>query len=144
MDGIAAFLTIRDEDNSVLHRVQNFYVNSTVDGYEFFPFLVDGMSSSISSSQESITVTMPLTKWSRQIANSAIAQDWIFELELQRTDGTATAGRVVIAGFTGEVLSASGDDYSFDIEVGISLNPVKSQVPPRLFREDLVGEPPKA
>jgi hypothetical protein len=47
----------------------------------------------------------------------------------------------VVARFYGEVVSASSDGVSLSLELGPSLNPTGSQVPPRKFHSSLIGAP---
>jgi hypothetical protein len=133
-------------------RWQSYYVNTSVSYdsniWAYQPFDADGITAGEVQSESSITVRLPATTNSIEVALQALDGARLAELQLYEFDtllGNATpqAGQSLIASYLGEVVGVSGSFTSIEMELGSSLAPIGAQVPPRKFTSRLTGSPCK-
>lgn len=116
--------------------VQRNWQNYDPAAASFYPFDVSEMAATLTGSMDPIEVTLPAARDVLITVESAIAAAWTAEVYLDRNG-------VQDLVFVGEVLGGACDESTFVVEIGSSLASVGKQVPPRLYSEALIGEPPK-
>lgn len=137
---------------------QSFYVFRTFD--------TGVIVNSSTGDAQTLSVTLPATDESYQLVESSLHDGLIWQVTIVQFESlskqslptlnyTVNDDRVlydggdllnpnefqVLARFLGEVVNASSDTMSLSLELGPSLSPTGSQVPPRKFRSALVGAP---
>ena len=150
--GQAQYLRIFDEAAGTLQRWQNYYLNSTVtyDGasWAFIGFDVDGFTAGQTGDEGGVSVSIPATAFIVDTVEDALRNARLVELqmfEFDTLDGNDAPqdGQQLIASYVGEVVGAGGAFELLTLELGSSLSPVGSQVPPRKFTSRLIGVPVK-
>ena len=150
--GQAQYLRIFDEAAGTLQRWQKYYLNATVtfDGasWSFLGFDVDGFTAGQTGDEGGVSVTLPATAFVVGVVEEALRNARLVELsmyEFDTLDGNDAPqdGQQLIASYVGEVVGAGGAFESLTLELGSSLSPVGSQVPPRKFTSRLIGVPVK-
>lgn len=150
--GQSQYLRIFDEAAGTLQRWQNYYINATVsydgDAWSFLGFDVDGFTAGQTGDEGGVSVTLPATAFVVGVVEEALRNARLVELsmyEFDTLDGNDAPqdGQQLIASYVGEVVAAGGAFESLTLELGSSLSPVGSQVPPRKFTSRLIGVPVK-
>jgi len=150
--GQAQYLRIFDEAAGTLQRWQNYYLNATVtfdaSSWVFLGFDVDGFTAGQTGDEGGVSVTLPATAFVVGVVEEALRNARLVELsmyEFDTLDGNDAPqdGQQLIANYVGEVVGAGGAFESLTLELGSSLSPVGSQVPPRKFTSRLIGVPVK-
>ena len=133
-------------------RWQSYYVNTSVTWeaatWSYQPFDADGITAGEVQSESSITVRLPATTNVLEVVLQALDGARLAELRLYEFDTTLgnsapQAGQTLIASYLGEVVGVKGGFTEIEMELGSSLAPVGSQVPPHKFSSRLVGAPCK-
>lgn len=133
-------------------RWQSYYVNTSVTweaaSWSYQPFDADGITAGEVQSESSITVRLPATTNVLEVVLQALDEARLAELRLYEFDtlfgnDTPLAGQTLIASYLGEVVAVRGSFTEIELELGSSLAPVGSQVPPHKFSSRLVGAPCK-
>lgn len=131
-------------------RWQSYYVNKSVTlsgaSYEYFPFECSGVSETSAFGAQSMTVTMPATERARDVLQDALYSERLCEVKVYEFNGilgqdVPVSSQVLIVDFVGKIRKMSGSFTSIEIEIGIPLSPVGSQIPPRNYTSALVGSP---
>jgi hypothetical protein len=150
--GQAQYLRIFDEAAGTLQRWQNYYINATVtfDGgtWAFMGFDVDGFTAGQTGDEGGVSVTLPATAFVVDTVEDALRNARLCELQMYEFDtldgnDAPQPDQQLIASYVGEVVGAGGAFESLTLELGSSLSPVGSQVPPRKFTSRLIGVPVK-
>jgi hypothetical protein len=133
-------------------RWQSYYVNTSVSwesaSWSYQPFDADGITAGEVQSESSITVRLPATTNVLEVVLQALDGARLAELRLYEFDTTLgnsapQAEQTLIASYLGEVVGVKGGFTEIEMELGSSLAPVGSQVPPHKFSSRLVGAPCK-
>lgn len=150
--GQAQYLRIFDEAAGTLQRWQNYYINATVtfDGgtWAFMGFDVADFTAGQTGDEGGVSVTLPATAFVVDTVEDALRNARLCELQMYEFDtldgnDAPQDGQQLIASYVGEVVGAGGAFESLTLELGSSLSPVGSQVPPRKFTSRLIGVPVK-
>lgn len=150
---------------------QSYWVNSLVyvtEGaanrlYRFLTFDSGVIVTTNTGDNQTLNVILPATAEMFGLVDSSIAQRsvWqvsIVEFEAMENQTPGAAGAVVdgrqtydagaigtefqlLSRFYGEVIAANSDTVNLNVQLGSSLSPVGSQVPPRKFSTLRVGAP---
>ena len=133
-------------------RWQSYYVNTNVTWqnalWAYQAFDADGITVGEMQSESSISIQLPATTTVIEVALQALNEARLAELELYEFNtllgnGTPQAGQRLIASYLGEVVGVQGGFTSIRLELGSSISPVGSQVPPRNYATQLIGAPCK-
>jgi phage-related protein len=129
---------------------QSYYVNETVNwagkDWDFQPFNVDGIVAGDVSSEGSLTVTIPATSITLPALRTALRFGYLvevsqYEFDPQLGNNEPQSIQLLIAQYTGEVVSMKGRFTWVEIELGSTLAPIGIQVPPRTMTSQLIGVP---
>jgi hypothetical protein len=138
--------------STTYQRWQSYYVNTSVTWdtatWSYQPFDADGITAGEVQSESSISVRLPATTNVMEVVLQALDDARLAELQLYEFDtilgnSTPQAGQTLIASYLGEVVGVKGSFTEIEMELGSSLAPVGSQVPPHKFSSRLVGAPCK-
>jgi hypothetical protein len=136
--------------STTYQRWQSYYVGQTVtwssSSWLYQQFDCDGITAGQGSTDAALSITLPATQFVVDQVERALREAWLAELSLYEFDPTVDnaapqSGQVLVAAFTGEVVSASGGLTSIAMALGSSLSPVGAQIPPRQFTTRLIGVP---
>lgn len=131
-------------------RWQSYYLNSTVSWagkeWDFQPFNVDGIVAGDVSSEGSLTVGIPATSITLPALRTALRFGYLvevsqYEFDPQLGNDEPQAAQLLIAQYTGEVISMKGRFTWVELELGSTLAPIGIQVPPRTMTSRLIGVP---
>jgi hypothetical protein len=145
----AQYLRIFDA-GATYQRWQSYYVGSTVamggSSWIYQQFDADGITSGQGASEAAMSIVLPATQLVVDAVELALRQAHLAELALYEFDpelgnSSPQAAQVLVAGFTGEVVSASATLSTITMSLGSSLSPVGAQIPPRQFSTRLIGVP---
>lgn len=151
--GQAQFMRIFDSA-ATYGRWHNFYINGAIvfEGqiWGWLPFDADGFTDGGGSVEGDLTITIPATPGAvaeieGALRSARLAQVSTYEFDIL-DDGAIIApitDQTLIASYVGEVVSAGGALESLELQLGSSLSPVGSHIPPRLFSTRLIGAPCK-
>jgi hypothetical protein len=145
MTAFAQYLRIF-QGGTTFARWQNYYVNETVQldnaSFQFAIFEADGIESGDLQSESTLRVVFasdaglfPLLLRSLRNAYSVEIQTYAFD---PRQQGV---GQILVGTYAGQIINAQRNTNQIVIELGATLSPVGSQVPPRKFTTRLVGAP---
>ena len=132
---------------------QNFYVNTdtTLDSkvYTYFPFEWDGVGESSAISGSTVSLKMPATSQAVSCFETALKQQHLclvstYEFDTRLGVAAPQSGQTLIAQFLGYVSSMRGSFTELTVELGSSLAPIGSLIPPRTATNALVGVPIQA
>ena len=139
---LAMFLRVGNGFN-----VQNYWHDQVVDGCQHYPFNGDGIVSSRGSAQDTYELTMPVSAESISLVENGLANGWTATVELYQfapvAGGAPPSSKTLISKYAGEIIGGTVNETTVSIELGSSLDPVGSQIPPRVYTTTLVGEPPR-
>lgn len=130
-------------------RWQSYYVGSTVtwssQSWTYHPFEADGLVQG-QVGNDRLTLTVPATVEAVSSFEAALGDGRLVELSLYEFDTnlgneTPQAAQVLVASYLGEVAAVEGDFTELQVDLGSSLAPVGSQVPPRKYTNILIGNP---
>jgi hypothetical protein len=140
------------DDAGTYQRWQSYYINSTVEvdsqfwQYQQFDFdvLTDGQT----GDEGGVPITLPATTTvidavNEAIRNTRLVEILIYEFDSLQGDDEPQDFQELIATYVGEVVGGGRTMEEVSIELGSSLSPVGSQVPPRKFTSRLIGVPCK-
>lgn len=143
---LAQFLTIKKADGTVLYRWQNYWPNQTVDNHSFAPFQTDALFSAASPEVTSLQIVFPISSLILSLLDEGLNQYYVAQInqyQFQPPKNGLPSVKTLIAGFTGEFVSAQVSSVSVDLVIGSNIDSTESQVPPRKFTTTLAGTPPK-
>jgi hypothetical protein len=136
--------------STTYQRWQSYYVGQTISwsggNWLYQQFDCDGITAGQGSTEAALGVTLPATQFVVDQVERALREAWLVELALYEFDPllgdtTPQSAQVQVAGFTGEVVSASGGLAAITVQLGSSLSPIGAQIPPRQFSTRLIGVP---
>ena len=136
--------------STTYQRWQSYYVGQAVTwnggSWLYQQFDCDGITAGQGSTEAALSVTLPATQFVVDQVERALREAWLVELSMYEFDPTINntmpqSAQVLVAAFTGEVVSASGTLTGITISLGSSLSPVGAQIPPRQFTTRLIGVP---
>jgi hypothetical protein len=132
------------------NRWQGYYANKTVNldskEWDFQSFDVDGIVAGDVSSEGSLTVAVPVTSVTLPALRRALRFGYLVEVSQYEFDpllgnDEPQEGQVLIAQYTGEVISLKGRFTWLEMELGSLLAPIGIQMPPRTMTSQLIGVP---
>ena len=142
---------LRIFDTSTTHvRWQSYYVNQTVtldsNSWAFMPFAVNGITETGASGGQALSVEIPATNSVVEQVETALNLSRFVEIQIYEFDSmddqnAPQTDQTLIAKFTGQLLSVSGNFTRLELELGSALAPVGAQVPPRKYNSYLIGAP---
>jgi hypothetical protein len=138
---LAQYLRVFSDAGDQL-KVQNYFVNQTVEGYTFAAFETSGTIVSTGTEQTGLTVTFAYSKKQQDFVDTAFANRWLVEMLIYQFDPSAFHLKKLITRMVGEVISTEFDLQTISFGVGSSLEPIGVQIPPRKFTATLIGTPP--
>lgn len=121
-------------------RWQNYYVEQTVDGYEFMSFTSAPMVTTVSSDENSIGLVLPPLPAVLRTVESAINEQWLAEAQMYELESGV---KTLVATTFGVVLAAAFEPGAITLEMGMALDALTAQVPGRRFTTALIGNIPK-
>jgi hypothetical protein len=136
--------------STTYQRWQSYYVGQAVtwssSSWLYQQFDCDGFTAGQGSTEASLSITLPATQFIVDQVERSLREAWLAELALYEFDPllgntTPQSAQVQVAGFTGEVVSASGGLTAITVQLGSSLSPIGAQIPPRQFSTRLIGVP---
>lgn len=145
----AQYLRIFDA-GATYQRWQSYYVGSTVTmssaSWIYQQFDADGITSGQGASEAAMSIVLPATQLvvdavERALREAHLAELALYEFDPELGNSSPQAAQVLVAGFTGEVVSASATLSTITMSLGSSLSPVGAQIPPRQFSTRLIGVP---
>ena len=149
--GQAHYLRIFDQGGTY-QRWQSRYINATVSldsqSWEYQQFDADALVDGQTGDEGGVPVTLPATASvvsaiNTAIRNARLVEITIYEFDTLLGDDGPNASNALIASYVGEVVGGSATLETVSIELGSSLAPIGSQVPPRKFTSRLIGSPCK-
>jgi hypothetical protein len=149
MKAIAQYITI-NKGEAVLARWQNYYIGRTISfegqDYEPLDFEAEGIETGDLESESSLQITFPAigkvyALLLETLRNGYILEVRSFSFDPRQGNTEPLAGQLLAGSYTGQVVGATRSQTQIIIEVGSSLSPVGSQVPPRKFSTTLIGVP---
>ena len=127
--------------------VQNYWHDQVVDGCQHYPFDADGIVSSRGSVQSAYAVTFPIDAVTISLLEDGLASGWTAAVELYQftpeQSGAPPGAKTLISRYAGEIIGGTVNETTVAVELGSSLDPIGSQMPPRVYTTTLVGEPPR-
>lgn len=142
---------LRIFDTSTTHvRWQSYYVNQTVTldsaSWAFMPFAINGITETGAAGGQDLSIEIPATNSVVSQVDSAINLGRFVEIkiyEFNSIDGQSApqSTQTLIAEFTGQIQSISGNFTRLELQLGSALAPVGAQVPPRKYNSYLIGAP---
>jgi hypothetical protein len=142
------YLRIYDTAGVVYSRWQSYYSGTTVVwdsyGWQYVPFIADGLTTGISGDETDFTITAPATTvvmatFERAIANGHLAEILIYQFDTIYGNTTPQDDQELVASFTGQVVGGQGGLTSLTMNLGSALSPVGAQIPPRKFTTAIMG-----
>jgi hypothetical protein len=134
--------------------------------HEFRTFDTGVIVNSSTGDAQTLSVTLPATDEFHQLVESSLQDGLVWQVTIVQFESLSKQSLPILnytvnddrqiydggdlldpnefqilARFYGEVVNASSDTMSLSLELGPSLSPTGSQVPPRKFRSALVGAP---
>lgn len=140
------------DDAGTYQRWQSYYINKTVEvdsqSWQYQQFDVDALTDGQTGDEGGVPVTLPATATvieavNEAIRNARLVEILIYEFDSLLGDDEPQNLQELIATYIGEIVGGSRTMEQVSIELGSSLAPVGSQVPPRKFTSRLIGVPCK-
>lgn len=141
LQSTAGFLTFKTKAGAVVHRWQNRWDGQTVDGHSFMPFMIQEINSSVSAASDSVSLSLPEMKTTIELVEQAVADAYVVQLTIKKYPSPDSTSGTVVAQTTGEVIGATLNIGSIQVQLGSSLDPVGAQIPPRRFTTTILGAP---
>lgn len=147
----AQYLRVFDED-ATYYRWQNHYPGETVSydsqSWEYQGFEADAFTDGQTGDEGGVPLTLTGTAFVVNVISEAIRRALLVEVSIYEFDDVfgsdaPQSDQALIASCIGEVVGGSRTSEEVSVELGSSLAPVGSQVPPRKFTSRLVGVPCK-
>ena len=131
----------------ILHRFQNFFIGAeaTHDGetYLFVPFGFSGVTVNRTGDGLEATLVFPNNTLSRGLADTAISDNYVVEVEVLLVDSDDASGtHNKVHSFVGQVVSGQWDNVSLNLQLSSVLDAVGTDVPRRSLTQRLVGNLP--
>ena len=147
VSGLAIFIRVYDASTgNTQSQLQNFFVGSTVDGYEFRSFNSSDVLMNRSASEGGLTIQLAATAENLNLFEQSLDNEWMVQVtmyELPVEQGLADlSGAVVVARFLGEVLGVQTNLTELAVEIGTALSAVDGNIPGRRITTSLVGRLP--
>lgn len=148
---------------------QSYWINATgrIDGdlYRFLPFDTGVITTTNTGDNETLSVELPASTEMFDLVEQSVAEQLVWIVSIVNLEalsnqgpgelipgetfndaqvyefGSLSDGLVLVARFYGEVIGCGSDMGRLSVELGSSLSPVGSQVPPRKFSTSRVGAP---
>ncbi len=145
----AQYLKLFNE-TTTYQRWQSYYVGSTVTmggvSWIYQQFDADGVTSGQGASEAAMSIVLPATQLvvdavEQALREAQLAELQLFEFDPELNNSTPQAAQVLVAAFTGEVVSASATLNTITLSLGSSLSPVGAQIPQRNYTTRLIGVP---
>jgi|TARA_Y100000033_G_scaffold25743_1_gene24329 hypothetical protein len=131
----------------ILHRFQNFFIGAeaTYDSetYLFVPFGFSGVTVNRTGDGLEATLVFPNNTLSRGLADTAISDNYVVEVEVLLVDSDDASGtHNKVHSFVGQVVSGQWDNVSLNLQLSSVLDAVGTDVPRRSLTQRLVGNLP--
>lgn len=131
----------------ILHRFQNFFIGAeaTYDSatYLFVPFGFSGVTVNRTGDGLEATLVFPNNTLSRGLADTAINDNYVVEVEVLLVDSEDAAGtHTKVHSFVGQVVSGQWDNVSLNLQLSSVLDAVGTDVPRRSLTQRLIGNLP--
>lgn len=124
---------------------QNFWVDQSVDGYDFIPFNAGEITMNRTADEGGLSIQVPALKAHLEMFETAIANEHLCLIEVLEMPGNSALvieNSTLIAKFVGEVVSMQTDLATIDVELGAALDAVTGDIPGRKITTSLVGRLP--
>lgn len=147
--GIAQYLTLY-KGSTVFYRWQNYYANKNVtlsgQSYGFLLFQSDGIETGNLQTESTLSITFPAinslySTLLRALRNAYSVRIETYAFDPKQGNTSPQLGQIKVGTYDGEIINAQRSIIEFTIELGASLSPVGSQVPPRKLTSRLIGVP---
>ena len=135
------------QSNSVIARWQNFWMQSTVDGYAPKGFQTSQILLNRSADEGGITMQLPATADDISFFLTAIENEYLVDVRLyeQEVTGSMPASfstMVMVGRFVGEVQTMQMTITQLNISIGAALDAINADIPGRRITTSLVGRLP--
>jgi hypothetical protein len=143
------YLRIFDEGGTY-QRWQSYYINKTVEvdseRWQYQQFDVDALTDGQTGDEGGVPVELPATPTIIDAVNDAIRNARLVEIRIYEFDSLLGDDepqnlQELITSYVGEIVGGGRNTEQVSIELGSSLSPIGSQVPPRKFTTRLIGVP---
>ncbi len=131
----------------ILHRFQNFFIGAeaTYDSatYLFVPFGFSGVTVNRTGDGLEATLVFPNNTLSRGLADTAINDNYVVEVEVLLVDSEDASGtHTKVHSFIGQIVSGQWDNVSLNLQLSSVLDAVGTDVPRRSLTQKLIGNLP--
>jgi hypothetical protein len=131
----------------ILHRFQNFFIGAeaTYDSatYLFVPFGFSGVTVNRTGDGLEATLVFPNNTLSRGLADTAINDNYVVEVEVLLVDSEDALGtHTKVHSFIGQIVSGQWDNVSLNLQLSSVLDAVGTDVPRRSLTQKLIGNLP--
>ena len=133
--------------NTDVFRWQNFFVDKTVDGFNYHTFQTSDVILNRTVDEGGMSIEMAMTQSNLTYMEAAINEAFLIEIEvyeLSVENGMPTdlATGQLVARFVGEATEMSLDLTTISVTIGAAIDAVTEDVPGRKFTTSLVGRLP--
>jgi hypothetical protein len=145
----AQYLRIFSNAGATTQRWQSYYANDAVvwqnNQWTYVPFIAEGFTNGMSGDESNVLVRAPATTYVIEAFENAINSGLLAELQIYEFDAlkgneSPQLGQLLIGAFTGQVIGGTSGLTSITLSLGSALSPVGSQIPPRSFTTQIMGQ----
>lgn len=138
------------KDATTYLRWQNYFLDTSLSflsqTFDYFPFEFSGYSESAAISDQGLSITLPATTVAIDAliaaqADLRVCEINVYEFSAFASQSVAPTSYTVIASHLGQILNLGGSFTTLTVGLGTALSPVGSQVPPRTYNTQLIGNP---
>ena len=143
---IAAFVRLY-QGATTYESWQNFFIDKTVNGYEFKSFDVGEISMNRTADEGGTTLTLPATAELLALFERALEQNWLADIVLYEFSIAGglpidLTGAVEVAKFLGEVVTMTTNLVELQVMLGTAMDAISGEIPGRRITTSLVGRLP--
>lgn len=146
------YITLRNRTGSQGYNFQNYWVNEPAPffdvitneeyTYEFLPFAFSGMIVTKSGDNQPATLAFPNNSLSRGWAETAALEGWLANVRTVIIDPDNKANYTLLMRYVAQVVSASWDSTSMQLQMASVLDAAGADVPRKKLTQQLVGHLP--
>lgn len=145
MLAFAQYLKI-SKGSTVYASWQNYYVGETIElsglSYTYQAFEADGIEAGDLESESSLSVIFTTSTDVTSLLINSLRQAFVVEINTYAFDPRQErVGEYLVGTYIGQIIGAQRTSTQMILQLGATLSPVGSQVPPRKFTSRLIGAP---
>lgn len=143
------YLRIYDSGGTTYQRWQSYYADTSVVWagamWLYVPFIADGITAGVSGDESNVTITaaatsMVIDAFEAAILDGRLVDLSIYQFNSNNGNNSPQGGQQLVAGYTGQVTGGTATLTTLTLQLGSALSPVSSQVPPRKFTIEIMGQ----